>query len=247
MIYRVYGKLKKGWIILKEKILIIVPCFNEEENIPIVVDEIRTSIPDADILIVNDCSTDKSSRVAHSLANVKVIDLPVNLGIGGAVQTGFKYAAGNDYDYAVQLDGDGQHIASEALRLIKYLKLTGSDMVIGSRFLDVKSFRTSTTRRMGIKVFQLMYRIMLKKGITDGTSGFRAYSRSTLKYLCEHYPDDYPEPEAIIMLNKQGFKICEVGVEMRERLHGISSITPLKSMYYMTKVIISMFFSFIRE
>lgn len=232
---------------MEEKILIIVPCFNEEENIPIVVNEIRTSIPDADILIVNDCSADKSSIVAHSLENVKVVDLPVNLGIGGAVQTGFKYAARNDYDYAVQLDGDGQHIASEAQRLIKYLKLTGSDMVIGSRFLEVKSFRTSATRRMGIKVFQFMYRVMLKKGITDGTSGFRAYSKTTLKYLCEHYPDDYPEPEAIIMLNKQGFKICEVGVKMRERLHGNSSITPLKSMYYMTKVIISMFFSFIRE
>jgi len=232
---------------LKEKILIIVPCFNEEENIPIVVKEIRTNIPEADILIINDCSTDSTSMVAHGVNNLLVIDLPVNLGIGGAVQTGFKYAARNDYDFAVQLDGDGQHIASEALRLIDYLKLTGADMVIGSRFLDVKSFRTSGMRRAGIKVFQYMYKLMLKRGITDGTSGFRAYNKSSLQYLSEHYPDDYPEPEAIIMLNKKGFKICEVGVEMRERLHGTSSITPLKSMYYMIKVIISMFFSFIRE
>lgn len=232
---------------MEEKILMIVPCFNEEKNIPIVVEEIRKDIPGADILIINDCSTDRTSYVAHGIPNLHVVDLPVNLGIGGAVQTGFKYAARNNYDYAVQVDGDGQHIASEALKLIQYLKLTESDMVIGSRFLEVKSFRTSATRRAGIKVFQYMYRLMLKKGITDGTSGFRAYSKASLQFLSENYPDDYPEPEAIIMLNKKGFKICEVGVEMRERIYGNSSITPLRSIYYMTKVIISMVFSFIRE
>lgn len=232
---------------MSEKVLIIVPCFNEEGNIPIVVEEVRTSIPNADILIINDCSTDNTSKVAHNIQNLLVVDLPVNLGIGGAVQTGFKYAARNNYDYAVQVDGDGQHIATEALRLMEYLKRTGSDMVIGSRFLDVKSFRTSASRRAGIKVFQVMYKLMLKRGITDATSGFRAYSKSCLQFLSDNYPDDYPEPEAVIMLNKRGFKICETGVHMRERLHGVSSITPIKSMYYMTKVIISMIFSFIRD
>lgn len=229
------------------KTLIIVPCFNEEMNIPNVISEIRTGFPEADILVINDCSTDNTTKVARLSDEVKVVDLPVNLGIGGAVQTGFRYAAKNEYDVAIQIDGDGQHIAKEALKLVETMMLTGADMVIGSRFLDIKSFRTTASRRAGIKVFSIMYRLMLKEGISDGTSGFRAYSKKSIQFLSNNYPDDYPEPEAVIMLKKQGFKICEIGVGMRERVHGTSSITPFKSLYYMVKVVMSMCFSYIRE
>lgn len=232
---------------MKRKILIVVPSFNEEKNLPVVIEDIKASVPEADILVVNDCSTDSTSRVARETGRVKVADLPYNLGIGGAVQTGFKYAVRNDYDYAVQVDGDGQHVASEVLKLIDVMERTSCDMVIGSRFLGVDTFRTTAARRMGIKVFYYLYKLLARISVTDGTSGFRAYNRRCIKFLSENYPDDYPEPEAVIMLKKNRFQILEVGVGMRERVHGKSSITPFKSIYYMVKVVLSIFFSCIRS
>jgi len=230
-----------------EKILIIIPAFNEEKNIQIVIDEIHASLPNCDILVINDRSTDNTSVVAKNTGKAKVIDLPCNLGIGGAVQTGFIYAEKNNYDYAVQVDGDGQHIAEEVNILINKMKESNCDMVIGSRFLDKQSFRTTRIRRAGIKIFSMLYKLLIRRKITDGTSGFRAYNKRSISFLAMHYPDDYPEPEAIIMLKKNGFEICEVGVKMRERIHGKSSITPMKSLYYMVKVILSMIFSYVRN
>ncbi len=232
---------------MKKRILIVVPSFNEEKNVPVVIEDIRTSLPECDILVVNDCSTDNTSRVVRETKGAKVVDLPYNLGIGGAVQTGFKYAARNDYDYAVQVDGDGQHIAAEVVKLIDTMDKAGCDMVIGSRFLDVESFRTTAVRRVGIRVFYILYKLLARISVTDGTSGFRAYNRRCIKFLSDNYPDDYPEPEAVIMLKKNGFKILEVGVGMRERVHGKSSITPLKSIYYMIKVVFSIFFAYLRN
>lgn len=232
---------------MKKRILIVVPSFNEEKNVPAVIEDIRTSLPECDILVVNDCSTDNTSRVVRETEGAKIVDLPYNLGIGGAVQTGFKYAARNDYDYAVQVDGDGQHIAAEVVKLIDTMDRVGCDMVIGSRFLDVESFRTTAVRRVGIKVFYILYKLLARISVTDGTSGFRAYNRRCIKFLSDNYPDDYPEPEAVIMLKKNGFKILEVGVSMRERIHGKSSITPLKSIYYMIKVVFSIFFAYLRN
>lgn len=232
---------------MKKRILIVVPSFNEEKNVPVVIEDIRTSLPECDILVVNDCSTDNTSRVVRETEGAKIVDLPYNLGIGGAVQTGFKYAARNDYDYAVQVDGDGQHIAAEVVKLIDTMDKVGCDMVIGSRFLDVESFRTTAVRRVGIRVFYILYKLLARISVTDGTSGFRAYNRRCIKFLSDNYPDDYPEPEAVIMLKKNGFKILEVGVSMRERIHGKSSITPLKSIYYMIKVVFSIFFAYLRN
>lgn len=230
-----------------KKVLIVVPAFNEEKNIFSVVSEIRESLPKCDILVINDCSTDNTSAEAKQASNVKVVDLPSNLGIGGAVQTGFKYAARNNYEYVIQVDGDGQHIADEAPKLFEAIETKGCDMVIGSRFLGIKSFETTRARRMGIKVFYFLYKLMFRTRVTDSTSGFRIYNRKCVDYLSSNYPDDYPEPEVIVMLKRKGFDICEVGVRMRERSHGRSSITPLKSSYYMIKVIMSIFFSYIRE
>ncbi|CAG7636392.1 Polyprenol monophosphomannose synthase [Paenibacillus solanacearum] len=230
----------------EEKVLIVVPAFNEQHNILKVIGDIRGSIPDFDILVINDCSLDKTSANARKADGVKVVDLPYNLGIGGAVQTGFKYAYANDYDYMVQIDGDGQHIPKEVDKLLDAMSRSGCDMVIGSRFLDIQSYRTTWTRRLGIKVFYLLFRLLIQTKVTDSTSGFRIYNKKSIELLCRHYPDDYPEPDAIILLKKHGLTISEVGVEMREREHGSSSITPIKSPYYMVKVILSIFFSYTR-
>lgn len=223
--------------------LVIIPAYNERNNIVQVIEEVQTALPQADILVVNDCSDDDTSVRARNAANVKVLDLPCNLGIGGAMQTGFKYALQSEYDYAVQIDGDGQHVPQEVAKLMETMRQHNCDMVIGSRFLDVKSFRTTWCRRMGIKLFYVLFRVLVRSRITDATSGFRLYNRNSLAILSHYYSSDYPEPDAIILLKKYGLKICEVGVEMRERENGHSSITPLKSPYYMTKVILTILIS----
>jgi len=223
----------------KGKILIVIPAFNEQHNILSVISDIQDSIPNADILVVNDCSADNTSATARRADNVKVVDLPCNLGIGGAVQTGFKYACVEGYQYMVQIDGDGQHIPREVNKLARTMAQTGCDMVIGSRFLDIQSFRTTRARRLGIKIFYYLFRVLIKTKVTDSTSGFRMYNRKSIEVLARYYSADYPEPDAIILLKKHGLCICEVGVEMRAREHGESSITSIKSPYYMAKVILS--------
>lgn len=231
---------------MQEKVLVIVPAYNEEKNIESVINELKQTVPEYDVLVVNDCSTDDTSRIAKSIPGIKVVDLPNNLGIGGAVQTGFIYADRNGYDYAVQVDGDGQHIPGEINKLFKVMRENNCDMVIGSRFLGTESFKTTRTRRMGIKLFYYIYRLLLNIKITDGTSGFRAYNKKSIHYLAQNYPEDYPEPEVIILMKMKGFSICETGVQMRERTHGKSSITPVKSVYYMIKVILSIIISYAR-
>jgi glycosyltransferase involved in cell wall biosynthesis len=225
------------------ELLIVVPAFNEQSNILRVIIDIQQSIPGADILVVNDCSFDNTSGIVRSADGVKVVDLPCNLGIGGAVQTGFKYAREYGYRYMVQIDGDGQHIPGEVNKLLDAMMKTGCDMVIGSRFLDVKSYQTTRARRLGIKVFYYLFRLLINTKITDSTSGFRMYNRRSIEVLAKYYANDYPEPDAIILLRKHGLTVCEVGVEMKARQYGDSSITPIKSPYYMAKVILSILFS----
>jgi glycosyltransferase involved in cell wall biosynthesis len=223
----------------KGKTLVVIPAFNEQNNILSVIRDIQKSIPYVDILVINDCSLDGTSDKARLAEGVNVVDLPYNLGIGGAVQTGFKYANARGYDYMVQIDGDGQHIAKEVEKLVHTMARSDCDMVIGSRFLDVPSYRATWSRRAGIKVFYYLFRLLINTKITDGTSGFRLYNRRSIELLSRYYSSDYPEPDAIILLHKHGLRIREVGVEMRAREHGKSSITPMKSPYYMAKVILS--------
>lgn len=225
------------------KMLIVIPAFNEQNNILSVVRDIQNRIPAADILVINDCSADATSDKARMAQEVKVIDLPCNLGIGGAVQTGFKYARDRGYDYLVQIDGDGQHLPEEVEKLTRTMKDNGSDMVIGSRFLDVQSYRATWLRRVGIKTFYWLFRLLINTKITDSTSGFRLYNRKSIEVLAKYYANDYPEPDAIILLKKHGLQISEVGVEMRARMHGASSITTIRSPYYMVKVILSVLLS----
>lgn len=244
---------------MQRKILAIVPAYNEEGNIKDVINDIREAIPSCSIMVVNDYSTDATSAAAKETGCTMVIDLPCNLGIGGAVQTGFMYAHEKGYDLAVQIDGDGQHIPSELSKLIEKMNETGCDVVIGSRFLNDSSsntssesdesdnFKSTRTRRAGIKLFAVLLKWLTGVQVTDATSGFRLYNRQSIKLLARHYPDDYPEPEAIVLLSRNGFKITEAPVFMKERQSGKSSITPFKSVYYMAKVVLSIFIANFRK
>jgi hypothetical protein len=232
----------------RQDLLIIVPAYNEASNIGRVIEELNQSDADLDILIVNDGSTDETSRLARGYEQVVVVDLPKNLGIGGAVQTGFKYAARQGYALAMQFDGDGQHLAGEIPKMLKTLEQSRCQIVIGSRFLEkTDGFRSTFVRRLGIRVFDRLNSLLIRQRITDNTSGFRLYNRDAIEFLALHYPVDYPEPEAVILLGKNGFRISEVAVEMRERQGGGSSIAGIRGGYYMIKVILAVLMTALRK
>lgn len=197
-------------------------------------------------IVVNDCSTDKTGVVAENL-NCIVLNLPVNVGIGSAVQTGFIYAHDNNYDYAVQIDGDGQHPPEYVPALLQEMREKNLDVVIGSRYVDKKGFQSSFARRTGIKYFRWLNKLLTGLEINDSTSGFRMINRKVLKVFKEYYPDEYPEPEAIVLYAKNNFRVREVGVEMRERRSGKSSIDTFGSLYYMWKVTLAIIFTFVRS
>ena len=211
------------------ELLIIIPAYNERGNIQKTIKMIETHTPEFDYVIINDCSTDNTLEICQDNC-FNVIDLPINLGIGGAVQTGYIYAVQNNYQYAVQIDGDGQHNP-------EYIR---SDMVIGSRFIENQGFQSSFIRRIGITFFEKFIKVLTGKKITDPTSGLRVVNRSVIERFAKYYPSDYPEPETIVSLLEAGFKVEELPVLMNEREYGTSSITLTKSVYYMIKVSIAM-------
>lgn len=232
---------------MKPRILVIVPAYNEEKSIISVINDLRSIEVDLDICIINDGSTDRTSEVANQQGEVIVIDLPQNLGIGGAVQTGFMYAFRKHYDIAIQFDGDGQHIASELPKLIEPITEQKADVVIGSRFIvKSDSYKSSKLRIVGIKTFYFVNSLLIGQRITDNTSGFRAYNKEAIKFLANNYPTDYPEPEAVILLGKNGFKIKEVFTKMRERLTGNSSISLKNGVFYMIKVLLAIIMTAMR-
>ena len=220
------------------KVLIIIPAYQEEENILRVLEDIRAHLPGPDVLVINDGSTDRTAARARQ-AGVKVIDLPFNLGIGAAVQTGFQYAAAHRYRSALQIDADFQHPAEEAPRLLKALEDGKADLVIGSRFLAPTGYRGSWQRRLGNFIFQVTNALIVGQRIVDNTSGFRAYSERAIAILALNYLGEYPEPESISYLDANGCRLMEIPVKMRNRSAGASSITPFKSIYYMVRVLIS--------
>lgn len=224
-----------------EQILVIIPAYNEGANIKNVLYELKQHNPALDCLVINDGSKDDTQEQAESTGAAVVIQLPSNLGIGGAVQTGFKYALYHHYDYAIQFDGDGQHLAHEIPKLLEPLRNKICDVTIGSRFIEKsKGFQSTFMRRFGIKIFTQLNMLLIQQKITDSTSGFRAFNKEAIALLAANYPTDYPEPECIILLGKNNFTMQEVSVEMAERQGGESSISGLKSAYYMIKVILSM-------
>lgn len=217
------------------KNLIIIPAYNESACIQQTVTDIIKKAPDFDYVVINDCSTDNTSEICHR-NHFHIIDLPNNLGIGGAVQTGYLYAARNGYDIAVQVDGDGQHDPVFLNDMAQILEREDCDMVIGSRFLEKHGFQSSGIRRVGIRYFTYLIKVLTGRVITDPTSGLRMVNRRTLELFAKNYPKDYPEPESVVAVLRNGGKVKEIPVIMRERSGGVSSISPIKSIYYMVKV-----------
>lgn len=217
------------------KKLIIIPAYNESENIKDTVENIKANAPDFDYVVINDCSTDNTLDILKS-HNYNYVSLPINLGIGGAVQTGYKYAKEFDYDVAVQVDGDGQHDPVFLNYMADYLQEHELDMVIGSRFIDKEGFQSSFMRRVGINYFTGLIRLLTGKKITDPTSGLRMAGKKVINLFADNYPVDYPEPETAVTAINNGMKIEEIPVIMKERQGGVSSITLKKSVYYMVKV-----------
>ena len=196
-------------------------------------------------MIINDCSTDNTREICEK-NGFNIVNLPINLGIGGAVQTGYQYAEKYGYDLAVQVDGDGQHDPQFLRQMGEYMESHNADMVIGSRFIDKKGFQSSGLRRMGIKYFAFLSQILFGKKITDATSGMRMCNRKVIELFVKDYPRDYPEPETVCRLLRKKYKVKEVPVIMHERVAGVSSISMLKSVYYMIKVSLAIFIERLR-
>lgn len=228
------------------KILIIIPAYNEEKNIIKVIDDINNFYPDADKLVINDSSTDNTKLILKQ-NKISYLDLPVNLGIGGGVQAGYLYAYENGYDIAVQMDGDGQHCANELPKLITPILNGTANVVIGSRFINNEGFQSSYMRRLGITILSTLINICIGIKIKDVTSGFRAVDKKFIEIFSKEYAQDYPEPEAIVVIAKLKGSIMEVPVIMRERTEGKSSIQFVNSIYYMIKVALAILIQKIAE
>ena len=220
---------------MMQKLLIVIPAHNEEASIVNTVQDILDHAPGFDYVVINDCSKDRTLQRCRE-NGLNVIDLPVNLGIGGGIQTGYRYAVEHGYDVAVQFDGDGQHDASYLQAMADRLERDDLDMVIGSRFIENEGFQSTGLRRFGINFFKFLIKLLYGGTITDATSGMRMCSRRVMEEFSVDYPQDYPEPETVARLLRKKYKVQEIPVVMRERSAGTSSINPAKSVYYMIKV-----------
>jgi glycosyltransferase involved in cell wall biosynthesis len=230
-----------------ERLVAVVPAWNEEGAIGRVVDEIRAFDPAAAIVVVDDASSDETAVVAEA-HGATVLRLPFNVGIGGAVQTGFRYARDEGYDVAVRLDGDGQHDASELGKLLAPVHAGTADLVIGSRFGDPGgTYRPPFARRIGIRVFARLVSLLGGQRVTDTTSGFVALNRSGIELFAVEYPHDYPEVESTLVAVRSGLRLAQVQVDMRERQAGTSSITFVRSLYYIVKVMLALLIASLRR
>ncbi len=224
---------------ISSRVLVIVPAYNEEGTLARVVKDLRTYVPDADIVVIDDASTDLTLSCARA-EGVIVLSLPCNLGVGGAVQVGYRYARDNDYDVAIQFDGDGQHRAERIPALIQAIE-GGDDLVIGSRMLERVSFRFSRLRFMGSRLLAWITSRMLRQSITDPTSGFRAASRRAISFFAAHYPQSYlaDTVEALVWAGKHQLRIIEIPVRMRQRTEGSSATTNLKGLWHTLRIILA--------
>ncbi len=237
--------------VFMEKVLLIIPAYNEEKNILNVFNSIKKYNKDNktkyDVIVINDGSKDKTKEILKR-NKIPSINLMDNLGIGGAVQTGFKYAYENNYDIAVQFDGDNQHDIKFVKNIIRPIIYKKFDCVIGSRFIgNLSKYKSTFLRRVGIKILSFEIRLLTRKKIKDPTSGFRAFNKKVIKYFSNDYPLEYPEPISTVMLLKNKFSVIEVPVKMKSRKNGISSIYSWRTVYYMINVILSIFIVSIKE
>lgn len=219
----------------RPKVLVIIPAYNECDNIENTVQQLVNSEIEVDYVVINDCSRDTTLDILKKI-KAKYVDLPINLGIGGGMQTGYKYALRNNYDIAIQMDGDGQHLPEYIKTLVEPIVSGEADLVVGSRFLNKVGFQSSWMRRLGINFLSGMVKLCCGVKIKDVTSGFRAANRKVIELFAKDYAQDYPEPESLVTCALSGMKILEIPVIMKERSGGVSSITSFKSVYYMIKV-----------
>ncbi|MDX6423741.1 MAG: hypothetical protein QOI67_1212 [Gaiellaceae bacterium] len=226
--------------------LAIVPALNEEASIAGVVGELLAYDPALRVVVVDDGSTDRTAELARS-AGAKVISLPFTLGIGGAVQTGFRYAWEQGFDVAVRADGDGQHDPAELDAILRPVLADEADVAVGSRFIGGDGYRSSRSRRAGIRLLAWIVSALTRQRITDPTSGFQAANRLGIRLFAADYPHDYPEAEATVMVFKHRLRLQEVPVKMRARESGRSSITTVRSVYYMVKVVLAIFVALFRR
>ncbi len=224
----------------------IVPAFNEEASIAGVVGELQAFDPGLRVVVVDDGSTDRTAEIARA-SGAKVISLPFNLGIGGAVQTGFRYAWEQGFDIAVRADGDGQHDPAELDAILRPVLADEADVAVGSRFIGGDGYRSSRSRRAGIRLLAWIVSALTRQRITDPTSGFQAANRLGIRLFAADYPHDYPEAEATVMVFKHRLRLQEVPVKMRARESGRSSITTVRSVYYMVKVVLAIFVALFRR
>ena len=231
----------------RSRIVAIVPAWNESGAIGKVVDEIKGLDLTIDVVVIDDASTDDTAAVAESHGAI-VLHLPFNVGIGGAVQTGFRYALEEGYEVAVRLDGDGQHAASEIPKILGPVDSGDADLVIGSRFVDPDgTYRPPFARRIGIGVFARLVSILGGQRVTDTTSGFVALDRAGIELFAREFPHDYPEVEATLVALRSGLRVTQVQVDMRERTTGSSSITFVRSLYYIIKVMLALLVASLRR
>ena len=228
------------------KRLVIIPAYNECGSILKAVEDIREHAPGFDYVVINDCSTDGTPDVCREYG-LNYVDLSVNLGIGGAVQTEYIYACQQGYDLAVQFDGDGQHDAAYLEQMAQVLVETGSNMVIGSRFIEREGFQSSGLRRVGIRYFSMLIRLLTGVRVTDPTSGMRMVDREVMRIYAASYPKDYPEPESVMAILRMKKKVTEIPVVMRQREEGTSSIGGVRSVYYMIKVTLAVLMERLRR
>ncbi len=227
-------------------LLIIVPCFNEEGAVADVIRGLRTHVPGVPVLVIDDCSADATIQVAKA-AGAAVLALPHHLGLGGCVQAGYKLAHELGFQYVIRIDGDGQHDSRDVPRIFEKLKASGCEMVIGSRFVNENGSRTSAVRSLGILFFRAVLRPILGKPVHDPTSGFVGVNRAALGVFSRSFPLEYPEIEALVVLQRKRFRFEEVPCKMRPRTSGRSSITALKSLYYIAHVLLGVFVNVLKS
>ncbi|MGE3974330.1 MAG: glycosyltransferase family 2 protein [Bdellovibrionales bacterium] len=232
---------------MSERFAIIIPCYNEASGLESLIQNIQSLKLPADVVIVDDGSTDATARIAQNLP-VHLLRLPENLGIGGAVQTGIKWAFRENYDFAIQLDGDGQHPPEMIAKLVSHYKQTHANVVVGSRFLESKGYQSTWARRIGISCIRFFIQKLTGLQVSDPTSGFRLMDKKALQTFSRFYPHDFPEPVSYAIINRFGLKVSETPTAMRDRTHGVSSIAGIKTALYMLRVIGHLFLiSTIRE
>jgi len=224
----------------------IVPAYNEAESLGSVLEEIRAADPELEVVVVNDGSTDATASVAAA-AGAAVVNLPFNVGIGGAVQTGYQYALEHGFEVAIQVDADGQHDPREIGLVLAPILDGQADLVVGTRFVEGGGYRGTHLRRVGIRIFAAVVSLLVGQRVSDTTSGFRAVNRGALKLFAAEYPHDYPEVESIVLLSRHHLRMLEVPVQMRVRETGNSSITAMRSAYYMIKVLLALFIGMFRR